>query len=348
MPTYKDLIFGNPQLGLPRGLIPRLQAAAHGWQRRGGAEPADVASMPLSRDPTLAEIAAQGKYEAQKDADERPNLMELLLNTVAGPGGPGKAMFLGAKALHANTPAIAKAMKRWSAGEDQKKVWEETGIFRGAEGMPRWEISDQMARFRLPTGEGYRPVTGRLGDLLKHPELFANYPELENFQLSLIQGPKHGSFSPKNNSIEITGENYEDAMHTLMHEIQHGVQKLEGHTQGGSESIAKELAELRATDSARKMKDLRETLKRLGLNHQIPDLVNQPKYRKLQQDYDDATQTGVGRKWYPRIAGEVEANNTMRRWLMDMEARRRAYPVETEQFPRELQILRNRPINPFF
>ena len=299
MPSYRDIILGNPQLGMPPGLVPRLQQALHGWQRRGGAPAADEGSLPLSRDPTRAEIAASANVQQEADAASRPNIMELLLGKL----GPSRTMFLGARALHAPVDRMGKAMEAMQAGEAPRDVYKATGITKGAEGAPRFEVSDAAARLR--EGERFddlydtEMVSGELADMLKHPELFANYPELEKYAAILRKGPGSGSFNPAANTFEAAGQTRQEALNSLLHEIQHGVQGLEGHARGGSKSIAKSM-----TAS------------------------------------NDPTEL---RRIYRNLAGEVESRNTQARQGMSAAERAASFPEDTEDVERALQIIRRAP-----
>ena len=114
MPSYRDIILGNPQLGLPSGLVPRLQQALHGWQRRGGAPAADEGSLPLSRASTRAELAASSFVQREADAGARPNILELLLK---GPGAASQAINVFHGSPHRFAPTAKNVLGEFNAGK---------------------------------------------------------------------------------------------------------------------------------------------------------------------------------------------------------------------------------------
>jgi hypothetical protein len=62
-------------------------------------------------------------------------------------GQPATRMFIGPKAKTWNQAKADEAARMEKAGADPVDIWRQTGTFRGADGIPRQEISDQGARF---------------------------------------------------------------------------------------------------------------------------------------------------------------------------------------------------------
>jgi hypothetical protein len=62
-------------------------------------------------------------------------------------GQPASRMFIGPKAKTWNQAKADEAARMEKAGVDPVEIWRQTGTFRGADGIPRQEISDQGARF---------------------------------------------------------------------------------------------------------------------------------------------------------------------------------------------------------
>lgn len=127
-----------------------------------------------------------------------------------------------------------------------------------ADKKPRFEIDDSGAKLKgslediinkmpyeqklkvLGSGQGVK-----LGELLDHPELFKNYPELKNIsvkQLNLEHSGNQGtvgSYSPEFNQITVSAERMggkwgDKEKSILLHEIQHAIQQKEGFARGGS------------------------------------------------------------------------------------------------------------------
>ena len=101
------------------------------------------------------------------------------------------------------------------AGGDTRAAYAQTGFYSGPEtgGQLVREISDADARFmnreRLTAGEELR-----LGDVLYHPDLYAEMPELADIPVSSPTGEAtdlrimggRGSYNPRENSIEVSAD----------------------------------------------------------------------------------------------------------------------------------------------
>jgi len=108
--------------------------------------------------------------------------------------------------------------------------------------MPRFEIDDSGAKLlRMPKhGED---SMNRLGDVLEHDQLFANYPELRdmNFFYDPDLVSARGEYFPGYggmlghitvNSSKQLGK--DELLDTILHETQHGIQQREGFSPGAS------------------------------------------------------------------------------------------------------------------
>ncbi|MBP6616365.1 MAG: hypothetical protein KA195_00180, partial [Burkholderiaceae bacterium] len=161
--------------------------------------------------------------------------------------------FAGASAATADRHALVTAQDRLSAGEDAETVRQETGWFQGKDGKWRFEISDagaQLAQqvYFAERGKWYPSRfladardhgsdtggTGTLGDVLEHPALFAAYPALRDMPVTakIRKDQESGAFDGR--SITATAENEGRLLSVLLHEIQHGIQNIEGFATGGS------------------------------------------------------------------------------------------------------------------
>lgn len=161
--------------------------------------------------------------------------------------------FAGARAATADKHALVTAQDRLSAGEDAETVRQETGWFQGKDGKWRFEISDagaQLAQqvYFAERGKWYPSRfladardhgsdtggTGTLGDVLEHPALFAAYPALRDMPVTakIRKDQESGAFDGR--FITATAENEGRLLSVLLHEIQHGIQNIEGFATGGS------------------------------------------------------------------------------------------------------------------
>ena len=133
--------------------------------------------------------------------------------------------FAGEKALNASANKLSKAKTMLEKGEDEVKIWQSTGWYKDKDGAWKFEIDDSPAKIKNQNAD-------KLGDLLEHKELFKAYPELKDIKIKKISnegGEKLGYYDP--NKKEIAINNIGDKS-TLMHEVQHAIQDIEGFAKG--------------------------------------------------------------------------------------------------------------------
>lgn len=146
---------------------------------------------------------------------------------------------------------------RAEAQADPLAITRKTGWFCGYDGRWRFEIDDSTARlnpdvvaranaanvldFENPVPVDMGPVC--LADLLSHPQLFEAYPQLGDIEVEVLpqDGVKLGQFSHSKWKITLYGEQSGDTLlSTVLHEVQHAVQAIEGFANGGNKDEVKE------------------------------------------------------------------------------------------------------------
>ena len=135
--------------------------------------------------------------------------------------------FAGEKAITANVGKLDQAKAMLENGADEVEIWQKTGWFKDKDEAWKFEIGDSKARLNPNFKSG-----GKLGELLEHEELFKAYPELKDISVKKINdegGEKLGYYDP--NKKEIAINNIGDKS-TLMHEVQHAIQEIEGFAKG--------------------------------------------------------------------------------------------------------------------
>lgn len=154
---------------------------------------------------------------------------------------PVKAIFAGVAAKTADMAKLRIAEKLEAEGKRAEDVLGETGWFRGADNKWRFEIDDSASR-QSDAGAmgsaGDRRGGGTVGEAFDHPELYAAYPELADIPLTSQRlGPYNGTYSrddatgrPRMAISDIA----QDPRSTALHELQHGVQDVEGFASGGN------------------------------------------------------------------------------------------------------------------
>ena len=140
--------------------------------------------------------------------------------------------FAGEKALNASANKLSKAKAMLEKGEDEVKIWQSTGWYKDKDGAWKFEIDDSPAKIKNQNAD-------KLGDLLEHKELFKAYPELKDIKIKKIIDEKVGKlgyYDP--NEKEIALRDLSDKS-TLMHEVQHAIQDVEGFAKGGGQAEAR-------------------------------------------------------------------------------------------------------------
>lgn len=212
----------------------------------------------------------------------------------------------------ASTKGIQPGLSIVSVGGKSFKEQEKAGkVFNGVDGKPRFEVSDADAKFEIP--DFIRNHTDinkikdwKVGDVLKHEVLFNEYPWIENINLQNIEIDKTvknpmGVFEVVKGkpTISVVARTEQEAKSTLLHEITHAIQKVEGLAMGGNpESI---LSSGLITDAEYKREWLKEA-ERLKKQGKLSDF-----------EIIWKAQANTSLNLYKRIAGEVEARAVQRR-----------------------------------
>lgn len=236
---------------------------------------------------------------------------------LAGAGAPfaeagAAGIFGGRLAKTANLDALREAEMMAAKGMHPETVLRETNWFRSpSDHKWRFEIPDDKMRIQhMPTTEGH-DVIGSVGVLVKHPELFKAYPQLQMPKMGIVNDaarPNGAGYFQTGNppTIGITAPNEAVARSVAAHELQHGVQGIENFSFGADPSNIAGLIE----------KGLRKNPS-LYLNegHNFMDVV------------------GRADPIYRGIAGEVEARNVQRRLNWTPEERAAMSPWRTQDVP---------------
>jgi len=252
--------------------------------------------------------------------------------------------FAGDQARTADLFQLEIAKQRLDKGEDAETIRQETGWFKGADGKMRFEIDDSQASIKKPfpqlgqrwgdiyysrmqkeINEGLGVQALRLGDILNHPRLYEAYPDLKDLTVTTKPG-KGAQLAPSTSISPVhiaIGEDMSmsDVKSLLLHEVQHGIQTIEGFSSGGSPNNMR-LSDFAEVDKQR-IESLRieaEQALKVGDKALAARLSNQRAQLYYPAQYDA----------YQRLYGEVEARNTQARaGLSDEE--RQILPPETTQ-----------------
>ncbi len=290
-------------------------------------------------------------------------------------------VFGGAGAKKIDTKIFSKAEKLWNKGTSNEEIREQTGWYKDdADRKWRFEIDDSQMKLAgegefdwsdpdaitysedimskaIDGGDYSSTVTLRLGDFLEHKKLFKHYPQLKDYKVILndtsLESGTIGSFSPQDKTFSLSPQVMQDpeyAKDTLIHEIQHGIQEIEGFLPGSNVAESAYLAAKKYTDEADKIS---KTLESFGFNmddrylEQVETLADQIKNLPLTEDQkysatkyfarltdlDNKVQE-VGQneyKYYKNRSGEVEANLAEGRRILTPVQRANLSPIQGKQ-----------------
>lgn len=192
-----------------------------------------------------------------------------------------------------------KAKKLSEKTINNETIRKKTGWFKDQKGDWKFEISDENANIKQKLEKG---KTYRLGDILEHEDLYELYPKLKNTTVKFkdletktengIKYENRGYFNRITSTITINNKllqrGNDSVLNTLIHEIQHWIQKKENFTHGtslayGKEQYLQNIGEQDARDATQRRKMNYET------RASIPPTTSLNNNRVVKQE----------NKWYP-------------------------------------------------
>jgi len=186
--TVERLAYNEPLTNIQQANVPALRPETAN---------ALLSLLPV---PSGANRAAMAAGRAGERMAERvvPRVMERggvsagLLDALAT--NTTSQMFIGPSSPMFNKDLALKASQMEKKGAKPQEIWQATGTVKGPDGQWRQEISDSGSAIiedKLPTNyiEGYGDVPAwKLEQSLKHPELYASYPNLKDVRGSFRRG----------------------------------------------------------------------------------------------------------------------------------------------------------------
>jgi len=185
---------------------------------------------------------ANAQQFVQDPLNASPGLMSQITGQGASLSGFAPVGMVIGKTAAGMAPLAKKAEQLAAQGYPDYKVTELTGL----EKVPtpngfEWgkQISDAGATLNQEAFNNLRVMKDTpLSNVLDHPELYKAYPDLKNLNVQelgiLFRGPNTaGAYDPAADVIELNKHlvygdtKYKDALSTLLHEVQHSIQKRE-------------------------------------------------------------------------------------------------------------------------
>jgi hypothetical protein len=248
------------------------------------------------------------------------------------PESSSRFSFAGQQSATADQFQLDRAKQLLADGANANAVRQQTGWFKGVDGKWRYEIDDSGASLKAH-GFGFGELLDDLGtnlklaDVLDHPALFAAYPSIAGASVEAIDEKsqnngelvtnKDGGFTIRVNA----GLGEAKALSVMLHEIQHGIQNVEGFASGGSPAYMAGFSHPQIRMLENKISTLMTSNKPgkqiaqevSSLNAKIAELRRENPY--------DA---------YRRLAGEVESRNVQQRQNFPADKRKYSDPLGTQ------------------
>ena len=212
------------------------------------------------------------------------------------------AMIVGLPVAMRTGSAMEKFAAGEKAGQSASELFSKTKIFSGsADKLLRTIVDDTPAMIRKSgfiehEGNKFVNINKTVGDVVDHPELFKQYPQLKDIKLDVMAGkPGEAAYNPNSNTIFLAGAPTLNRIKaSLFHELQHAVQKAEGF-KGGS-NIPAQLGQ----EGVNLVSSLRAELPKVS-----------PAERSAIQQKIDTLMSGAAQR-YQNVPGEQEATFTER------------------------------------
>ena len=272
--------------------------------------------------------------------------------------------------------ALAMAKEMTEAGKDALSVKMATGWEQGADTKWRYELPDmQMPEYSLSLlRDGHadgRPVT--LGELLPQAPFLNAYPDMASMPvITDRERLKGAAYNPETRQITISVNelhifdtedlNAMSVSETLLHEIQHAIQHIEGFATGGNIQTVANQQRLEAEKEMEALRDIYKAYESIDYRTLSTDthealmayeerdryerqheqelkayILARQKMEMAELDLVAGRLSEKNYQNYRSLAGEVEARNTVARAGMTPEERRRTLAAATEDVARESQ-----------
>lgn len=131
---------------------------------------------------------------------------------------------------------LAIAKQRYADGDIEQDIYRETGWMLSQDGKWRYEIPDNLEAIHITKSYSL------LEHVYDNPKLFAAYPELKDVGVIVDSLPENvqGSFDERRNWIYLSKDSTkEQQKQTLLHEVQHIIQRMEHFASGGNPRTVK-------------------------------------------------------------------------------------------------------------
>jgi len=305
--------------------------------------PQQLAKNQAAMDKTMAGMYKTDMATGQPNPNYYPEAMgefsQMIPNMAGMMVGPSSALWDKANAFNA-----AKMLKQ---GVPAQEVWKTTGTAKGLDNAFRQEISDESA-FLKGTGTfgdiyekrkiAHGVTTPTVEEVMRHPELFESYPHLKGVQVQLLPETSRNkaSYSPMEGIISVNPKlSSEQATSSILHELQHGIQEVEGWNKGADAGmfLKKYQGQLDGIEE-RLIEANRAASKAVGTEDYDKLIAVRDAIGKEYRDFLGPQSMGVfdkATKEYKAHGGEAEARLTQARQKLTKDQRKGTYPFTKGQ-----------------
>ena len=188
-----------------------------------------------------------------------------------------------------------QAQQMASRNISNEQIRQKTGWFQDKNGDWKYEFSDKdmaIKNIRYEQNKNYK-----LGNILKHDTLFELYPELKQLNVKIDNTNKiSGNYNKNSKTITLSKQllnNSKRLEGTLIHEIQHAIQDIEGFEKGTTSKLSKEryynnLGEIEADNTRKRFID--EKYNNRDVRNEAPESSKaNPKHRNYDNYINNRT-----------------------------------------------------------
>lgn len=212
-------------------------------------------------------------------------------NNITMENGTESYLFAGEKGLNnaikSNTSNIIidkaynKAIKLKESGNTNEYIRQNTGWFQDKNGKWKFEIPDISLKIKkhLKNGE-----IDKLDNVISHDLLFDFYPEFKDYKIKIDNSLKNAnaSFNRKTNLIRVSSDLMsKEKKGTILHEIQHAIQKTEGFESGAKTGLFNSQKSYYDSLGEIEADDVKQRYLRNEYNIAPRSSKNNPKHRNL-------------------------------------------------------------------
>lgn len=188
-----------------------------------------------------------------------------------------------------------QAQQMASRNISNEQTRQKTGWFQDKNGDWKYEFSDKdmaIKNIRYEQNKNYK-----LGNILKHDTLFELYPELKQLNVKIDNTNKiSGNYNKNSKTITLSKQllnNSKRLEGTLIHEVQHAIQDIEGFEKGTTSKLSKEryynnLGEIEADNTRKRFID--EKYNNRDVRNEAPESSKaNPKHRNYDNYINNRT-----------------------------------------------------------